>query len=233
MTDVFCPRPPLEVGGTFALSFRTVDNATDGLAPVDDGWILPSEMTPVAPTDGFIGLENATVVDFWQFALGDLRMNNARGYLAEFIVTRALGVSAQRVEWAEYDVLFEGIKIEVKSSAYLQSWEQPRLSRITFTGLKGTRYTPRAGFDPAGKQFNADVYVFCVQAARDHKSYEVLDLTQWDFYVLPRAVLETRGYESISLPSLARLTPSTDLGGIRAAVVEAAGVNEPGELSSY
>ena len=192
--------------------------------PEDDGWISPSPATDVGPTDSFLGLDGTTVVDFWRFALGDLRMNNARGYLAEFIVTRALGVAAQRVEWAEYDVLFDDIKIEVKSSAYLQSWEQPRLSRITFTGLKGTRYTPRGGYDPAGKQFNADVYVFGVQTATDHTSYKVLDLTQWGFYVLPRTTLESRGYESISLPALAGLTSTVPLDGLRDAVLAAAAV---------
>ena len=188
----------------------------------DDGWIVPSVATGVAATDAFLGLDGATVADFWRFALGDLRMNNARGYLAEFIVTRTLGVAAQRVEWAEYDVLFEDIKIEVKSSAYLQSWEQPRLSRITFTGLKGTRYTPRGGYDQAGKQFNADVYVFGVQTATDHASYNVLDLTQWSFYVLPRTVLESRGHESISLPALVELTSAIHLDGLRDAVLAAA-----------
>ncbi|MFC5502106.1 hypothetical protein ACFPJ4_07635 [Lysinimonas soli] len=197
--------------------------------PESDGWIVPPTATTVAPSDPFLGLDGTTVVDFWQFALGDLRMNNARGYLAEFIVTRALGVAAQRVEWAEYDVLFDGIKIEVKSSAYLQSWEQPRLSRITFTGLKGTRYTPRGGYDLAGKQFNADVYVFGVQTAQNHASYNVLDLTQWAFYVVPRAALESRGYESISLPALAELTPSVQLGGLLAAVLAAAPSEAPGD----
>lgn len=200
-----------------------MDLVANSTPPHDDGWITPSAATNVSPTDLFLGLDGATVVDFWRFALGDLRMNNARGYLAEFIVTRALGVAAQRVEWAEYDVLFEGIRIEVKSSAYLQSWEQPRLSRITFTGLKGTRYTPRGGYDTAGKQFNADVYVFAVQTATTHASYNVLDLTQWAFYVVPRTAMESRGYESISLPALEKLAHAIRIDGIRDAVVAAAG----------
>lgn len=39
------------------------------------------------------------MADLWQFALGELRMNNTRGYLAEFLVAKALGLSdAHRVE---------------------------------------------------------------------------------------------------------------------------------------
>lgn len=101
--------------------------------------------------------------------MNDLRVNNVRGYLAEFLVARALGLNeARKVEWDECDLRLDGIKVEVKSSAYLQTWEQPRLSRISFSGLCGTRYHPRHQFDPAGKQLNAHVYVFCVQTAKLH-----------------------------------------------------------------
>ena len=31
-----------------------------------------------------------TVLDFWRWAMGDLRMNNARGYLAEYLVARTV-----------------------------------------------------------------------------------------------------------------------------------------------
>lgn len=185
-------------------------------------WIVPSEGGGVRGDEPFNGLD-ARVLDFWRFALGDLRMNNARGYLAEFIVAKALGLpEARRIEWAEYYVLFEGIRIEVKSGAYLQAWEQRKLSRIAFSGLKGTPYSPRDGYDPAGKQFNADVYVFCAQTAMRHEDYDVLDVRQWEFYVLPRRVLEQRGYESISLTTLRGLVDAVSIGALQTAVKIAA-----------
>jgi hypothetical protein len=54
--------------------------------------------------------------------------------LAEFIVATALGVADQlRNDWGPYDLLTpDGIKIEVKSPAYLQSWHQENFSTITF-----------------------------------------------------------------------------------------------------
>ena len=192
---------------------------------IGNDWIIPTPAAIVGPKDQFRGMD-ATVDDFWQFALSDLRMNNARGYLAEFIVARSLGlVHARRIEWAEYDVEFEGISIEVKSSAYLQSWEQPRLSAISFTGLKGTQYSPRAGYSSAGKQFNAMVYVFCVQAAREHEQYDVLDIGQWEFYVLPRSALVARGFASISRSALATLTNAVLFAEI-ADAVRAAGARQ-------
>lgn len=48
---------------------------------------------------------DATVVDFWRFTLSNLRMNNARGYLDEFLATRAIGLAGLRVKWDSYNAL--------------------------------------------------------------------------------------------------------------------------------
>src|SRR5689334_1809608 len=79
-------------------------------------------------------LPGATVRDFWAWALGDLRLNANRGMLAQFLVARAVGDVRPRDDgWGNFDVLTpEGIKVEVKSSGYLQSWRQTRPSRIVF-----------------------------------------------------------------------------------------------------
>lgn len=57
-----------------------------------------------------------SVLDFWRWTLGDLRMNTARGYLAEFSVAKAVGSKApMRIEWAAHDVDAEdGTRLEVK-----------------------------------------------------------------------------------------------------------------------
>ena len=147
-----------------------------GTAMADEAWIVPPPASALDGSDHFIGLD-ATVADFWRFAMNDLRMNNARGYLAEYLVAKALDLrDVTRVEWDAYDLLLDGVRVEVKSSAYLQAWEQPRLSRIEFSGLRGTRYHPRHGYDPSGKRLNAHVYVFCVQTATSHEDYRPLDL---------------------------------------------------------
>lgn len=150
-------------------------------------------------------------------------MNNTRGYLAEFLVAQALGLrDVRRVEWDEYDLLLDKtIRIEVKSSAYLQAWEQRVLSRIQFSGLRGTRYHPRYGDDPAGRQLNAHVYVFCVHTAKEHERYEQLDVGQWEFYVAGRSQLEPVG-QSVGLPAVISLTQGpTAWADLRDAVVSA------------
>ena len=59
---------------------------------------------------------DATVVDFWRFALSNLRMNNARGYLVKFLVAKAVGSTGLRIEWDPYNVLTpDGTTIDVKT----------------------------------------------------------------------------------------------------------------------
>ena len=54
--------------------------------------------------------------------------------MAEFIVASAIEVLEKpREEWDAYDLIAKsGLKIEIKSSSYLQSWEQSELSKIIF-----------------------------------------------------------------------------------------------------
>lgn len=185
-------------------------------------WISPPPPKDLTGQEIFTGT-GASVSDFWRFAMSDLRMNNTRGYLAEFLVANAIGLqNVKRTEWDAYDLLLDDIRIEVKSSAYLQAWEQPRLSRISFSGLRGTRYHPRHGYDPVGRGLNAHVYVFCVQTATSHETYEPLNVNQWSFYVLKRSVLLQHGRNSIGLQAVSRLSDGpTAWANLRAEILHA------------
>lgn len=132
-----------------------------------------------------------TLRDFWAWAYSDLVGNTERGRLAEFIVAMALGITEGiSVSWDKYDLLSkEGIRIEVKTSAYLESWDQQSLSKISF-GIQ-----PTYGWDSVTNEYDteqkrqSDVYVFCVLKHKDQATLNPLDLSQWDFYVLSTAVL--------------------------------------------
>lgn len=201
-------------------------------------WLVPPPGEPLIGNDQFVGMPcDARVQDFWQFALGDLRMNNARGYLAEFLVGKALKIEPLiRIEWDSFDLRFGDITIEVKSSAYLQAWDQRRISTLSFSGLRGTRYNPRAplgGEDPLGQRYNAMVYVFCVQTAITHEAYNPLDVSQWEFHIVPRSALAAIGLQSIGIGRVRKLsegsTAWTDLATkvAEAAVGEARNDDDP------
>lgn len=141
-----------------------------------------------------------TVRDFWAWALSDLRANTVRPMLAEFLVAQALGAATRpRIEWDAYDVVTpDGIRVEVKSSAYVQAWAQARPSSIRFGGLNGRTWDVTAGYADSAT-YNADVYVFALVTARDHASYDPLNLRQWTYWVLPRRSVEETGQKSLAL----------------------------------
>src|ERR687892_610483 len=74
------------------------------------------------------------VLSFWQWSSSDLVGNALRGKLAEFIVASAVdSVEGVRREWDAVDIrTSDGVRVEVKSSAYLQSWSQKKHSVIQF-----------------------------------------------------------------------------------------------------
>lgn len=76
-----------------------------------------------------------------------------------------MGATTHQVDWHEFDVLTpDEVRIEVKSSAYVQAWTQKSLSRIVFSRLKARRWDPATG-ESSEATYNADVYVFCLQTA--------------------------------------------------------------------
>ncbi len=138
--------------------------------------------------------------DFWAWAYSDLRTNTVRPLLAEYLVARAVGGHLHpRVEWAPHDVETpDGLRLEVKSAAYLQAWEQARLSSITFGGLRARTWSPIDGYSTDGS-YNADGYVFALHTAKEHARYDALDVDQWSFWVLPMAAVANTGKRSLRL----------------------------------
>ncbi|MFN2502624.1 MAG: hypothetical protein ABR530_11560, partial [Pyrinomonadaceae bacterium] len=141
----------------------------------------------------------------------DLLSNATRGRFAEFIVANALGLTldAIRDEWGAYDLETpEGIKIEVKSAAYIQSWAQVRLSKISFLVPKTLAWSPETNRQEKESRRQADVYVFALLAREEQEGIDPLDLNQWHFYVLPTSVLNdrTRSQHSITLKTLQSLS---------------------------
>ena len=192
----------------------------------DVAWGRPPEPQLLSGREPIAGTD-ATVADLWAWTMSDLRTNTVRPVLAEFLVARALGVAGRpRVEWEPYDVLTpDCLRIEVKSSAYLQSWEQAKLSRIEFRGL-----TAHAEFGAyrGQRSYNADGYVFGVQTAVEHLAYDPLDVAQWAFWVLPVAAVAATGCRSLGLATVRSLAgPPVSYGGLTARVHEVLAIPAP------
>lgn len=173
------------------------------------------------------GKTTATLLDFWRWQTSDLLSNATRGVLAEFIVALATDcdIRKPREEWGGHDLTTsEGIRIEVKSAAYLQSWNQPKgLSQITF-GIRETRkWDSESNVQAVVKSRSADVYVFCLLHHTDKASVDPLDLRQWTFFVMSNRELDayTRSRHSITLKSLRTVAREVDFQGLGGLVREA------------
>ena len=152
------------------------------------------------------------LLSFWRWSTSDLVNNAARGIVAEYIVARALGLGEGGVRdgWAAFDLETpSGIKIEVKSAAYVQSWHQKQLSSIAFVTPKTRDWDAETNIQSHESKRQADIYIFALLAHTDKATIDPLNLDQWRFYVLPTTVLDARkrSQHSITLKSLEGLCP--------------------------
>lgn len=149
-----------------------------------------------------------TVRDFWQWSSSDLVGNALRGLVAEFLVARAAGVcSAVRSEWDAFDVMTpSGVRVEVKSAAYLQSWAQRAESAISFDIRETVAWNPETNaFSPEGeRRRQAELYVFALLAHRDKATLNPLEVSQWAFFPLRASILNqhAKSQRRISLKRL-------------------------------
>jgi hypothetical protein len=167
------------------------------------------------------GLDGRTVGDFWRWAYSDVLSNRNRSIFAEYIIGVALGVlDKPRVEWDAVDLRYGGFKIEVKSSAYCQSWFQKKPSTIRFSIRKAVFWNLETGTYEGEATRSADIYVFCVHAEKDKSKISVLDVLTWEFYVVPAEILNrefARG-KSLSLAAVRRVAVRCRWDGLKAAV---------------
>ena len=151
----------------------------------------------------------AIALDFWRWAYSDLLGNTERGAIAEYLVASALGISREnRISWNSYDLLSkEGIKIEVKASAYIQTWGQERLSDIRF-GIQPTyAWNSETNVYDTEMRRQSDIYVFCVLKHTEQETIDPFDARQWDFYPMRASVLNEQvgNQKGISLSKIQKL----------------------------
>ena len=167
-----------------------------------------------------------TLIDFWRWGFSDIISNTERGKFAEFIVATALKIDLSVINdgWNAYDLTSpEGIKVEVKSAAYLQSWAQKDFSKISFS-IRAARYwnsdTNEMAETPSR---SSDIYVFCLLKHKEQATLNPMNLEQWEFYVLPTVEINNykRSNSSITLNSLEKLTHGVSYCNLREKIIEA------------
>jgi hypothetical protein len=152
-----------------------------------------------------------TLHDFWKWSFSNILSNTIRGVLAEFIVATATDIDIKNVreEWKPYDLETpNGIKLEIKSAAYLQTWSQKKPSNISFSTKPTFFWDSSKNEYEKEKKRHADIYVFCLLHHTDKTTVDPLNLNQWKFYVVATGKINeySPNQNSISLKELEKLT---------------------------
>ena len=133
------------------------------------------------------------LLDFWRWAFSDLIGNTERGVVAEYLVAVACDLDDNvRIGWDTWDLTLGEIKIEVKSSVYLQTWKQNKFSDIIFNIPETISWDYRENKYGNTRKRHADVYVFALLAHKVKESLNPMDTTQWEFYVLNTKTIDRR-----------------------------------------
>ena len=190
------------------------------------------ETRPIDPAEKFVNAEGSNVseskvLDYWAWAFSDIVGNTERGHLAEYLVSMAVGAeSPVRNGWAASDVdLPDGTKIEVKSSAYVQTWYQKKPSIIDFKINKSLEWIPETNLYCKCSRRHSDVYVFCVVTPKEKHLVNTLDLDQWEFYVIPTPVLDREfgDRKSIALNRMRKYSDKYHFRQLREEVIKVSG----------
>lgn len=170
------------------------------------------------------------IADYWQWAFSDMLRNTQRGVFAEFIVKAALelgGVYTNndiRSNFEPFDLVGPEIiqlenanplealsfpcRIEVKSAAYIQSWNpHPGTApRISFSIAQAKVPDEIGDYRPDAEQKrNSDLYVFTIYTAKG-KEQNILDMNLWEFYVAKTSALNEKygNQKTVSLKNLTK-----------------------------
>lgn len=177
--------------------------------------------TKLSPFNKLKGLGQLTLADFWSWAYSDLLSNRNRAVLAEFIVGATLAVlDSPRLEWDAVDLIYQGKTIEVKSAAFLQSWQQDRPSRIVFDISQKISWFASSNTWSKVPVRAADCFVFCLYPETDVTKADILDIVSWQFFVLSKEFIDKKfnDQKSVSLNVLRKISKPISVKHLKEAI---------------
>lgn len=147
--------------------------------------------------------------------------NTARGFLVEAMIAEALDPDWTwcAADYASWDFEKGNVRLEVKQSASLQSWnsETGKESACSFDIAARSKAWIDEAWIETGRRV-ADLYVFAhhplTGAEADHR-----EPSQWAFYVVPSSRLPDVG--RISLSKVGTLAPAVSISNLLSVVTDA------------
>lgn len=149
------------------------------------------------------------MIDFWRFQFPNIY--DYHGELAEFIVAKALGKEKadNKDYWTRYDIDYidkknRKLRIEIKASAYYHSWQtaDSKISQHRTFGISKSHSSyDESSAKQAGQKVEhkedrlerpSDLYVFCLNTGTTREEAYTLDVSNWEFYIVPTYVLDEK-----------------------------------------
>lgn len=156
------------------------------------------------------------LLDFWRFQYSNIW--NLQDDIAEFIVAKALGIEIpyNRNGWSLYDIDYNDKRIEVKQTADWHSWnKEGYVQKRPVFGITKAHDKYKDVKTESNRQ--NDVYVFCHLKGNNAETANPMNLSTWDFYVLPTSLInEICGKQkTISLSRVKKLTAPVSYSELR------------------
>ncbi len=164
------------------------------------------------------GIENTTVLDFWQWTYSDILIEKNREDLGLFLVAKALGITdIPRINWTGSELRYRKKKIAVKTSGYIQSWKQKKAKRVLFDIAPQKGITAKQKDSLTYRNRSAELYIFALHTAKEVSKMDVLDMEQWRFYLVKTNILndEFETKRKIGIRALNKLATPVKFNRIR------------------
>lgn len=134
---------------------------------------------------------------FARWVMGQINSNIKRAWLAEYLINTALDVQSDiHEQWGDFDVLFESCRIEVKCSGFIT----PPFPTQHLNENPRFDVAPRVAYwsDEQGKRLPyavptrpADLYIFCLHAARTEEEFDPFRVEQWRLACIPTSLIDS------------------------------------------
>ena len=145
------------------------------------------------------------IIDFWRFQCSNIMHDIFE--VAEFLVAKSLGLEYPNNKdgWTVYDINYKGVRIEVKETSYYHSFTEPgKVSKKRSFGIgKSISGHDEVTGKPVYERQN-DIYVFCLLNGDDEQTAWPLELSHWEFYVVPTEIINKR-FDQQKTVSLSRI----------------------------
>ena len=179
-----------------------------------------SEHTQFSDNGRPIGL---SMLDFWKYQYSNIY--DLQDQIAEFLVGKALGINEahNRDGWTLFDIKYRDTKVEVKETGYYHSWQEKyadgKISERRSFGIQPA-YTEYKVSSTKYERQN-EIYIFCLNTGTTPEDSNPLDVTNWEFYVVPTSVINancTNVQKTITLSKVQKLAKKVSFHGIRSEV---------------